>query len=255
MINQSILITVFTVAMPCGVPYCVGQSNVVFYGTNASSIGVSFVDTNLSVSAQASIVTDLQICLNEWGNKSELRLRNKENSAGYFYNSTQCPHYPENIKFPENVVTNTNGPILQISKTLSDAYTNAFAFATANSNIVAAAHEFVTFVASTNFGSVASNQISNYFLFNQAPPVLYQIAFEDITNSWRNQTFYQPSVLSFHYSSTGPAPTNLWMFVPSSCPSTLYNGVTIWNQLPSIWHDGKWKFCNWEENPHYELPQ
>lgn len=38
-----------------------GQSNVVFYGTNASSIGVSFVDTSLSASAKASIVADLQV--------------------------------------------------------------------------------------------------------------------------------------------------------------------------------------------------
>lgn len=38
-------------------PHCAAQSNVVFYGTNASSILVSFVDTNLSASAKASIVT------------------------------------------------------------------------------------------------------------------------------------------------------------------------------------------------------
>jgi hypothetical protein len=153
---------VISAAMLLNIPYCIGQSNVVFYGTNANSIGVSFVDTNLSVLVQASIVTDLQTCLNEWGKTSELRLRNKDNSAGNFYNSTQCPHYPANVEFPENVVTNLNGPILQISKTLSDAYTNAFAFAVANSNAVTAAYDFVAYVSSSNFlSTVTSNTICN----------------------------------------------------------------------------------------------
>ena len=251
MINQSILITVFVVAMPC-VPHCVGQSNVVFYGTNASSIGVSFVDTNLSVSAQASIVTDLQICLNEWGNKSELRLRNKENSAGYFYNSTQCPHYPENIEFPENVVTNTNGPILQISKTLSDAYTNAFVFAAANSNVIAAAYEFVAFVSSSNFVStVTSNTIHNYILVKDTSSddpkrnvsnEYYQVEFSGIIEGvFQYLKYYPPSVLGFYHTTNGPGTTNFCVKLPAKSNSV--SSHDEWDGFPAVWHDNRWKVC------------
>ena len=122
MINQSVLITVFVVAMPC-VPYCVGQTNVLFYGTNASSIGVSFVDTNLSASAKTSIVADLQLCLQAWGKGTQFRLGADEPAfVAHLYNPKITPYYPETIDFPDNVVSNgTAGFALQIPKTLSDA--------------------------------------------------------------------------------------------------------------------------------------
>jgi hypothetical protein len=137
---KTLLLTVFVSTM-FRVSYCVGQSNVVFYGANTNAIAVTFVDTNLSASAQASIVTDLHLCLQDWGKKSELDLGAYELGViGYLYNFKSSPHYPETIEFPKNVVSNgTSGLALQITKSLSDAYTNAFAFAAANSNIVAAA--------------------------------------------------------------------------------------------------------------------
>ena len=231
---------------------CVAQSNVVYYGTNASPISLAFADTNLSVSAKEAITADLRICLSERG-KGELRLRNKGDSVGYIDNPTECPHYPENITFPREIVSNgVSGLALHIPKALSDAYTNAFAFAAANSNIVAAAYDFVAFVSSTNFLSVTSNQVANYFLFNQAPPQLYQLAFHDLTNSVHRLSHYQPSVLGFHYSSEGPAPTNLWLYIPAS---SVVCGYIEWGPTTAIWHDGKWKFSIWEKNPHYTLPQ
>ena len=232
--------------------HCAGQSNVVYYGTNASPISLAFVDTNLSESAKSAITADLRICLSEWG-KGELRMMNEGGYVGYIDNPTHCPHYPEDIMFPENVVSNgASGLALHIPKALSDAYTNAFAFAAANSNIVAAAHEFVAFVSSTNFLSVTSNQIANYFLFNQATPQLYQLAFHDLTNSVHGSSYYPPSVLGFHYSPEGPTPTNLWLYIPSSSPVC---GYIEWGPVTAIWHDGKWKFSIWEKEPHYELPQ
>ncbi|HOR78776.1 MAG TPA: hypothetical protein PLG04_08290, partial [Anaerolineaceae bacterium] len=121
----------------------------------------------------------------------------------------------------------------------------------ANSNIVAAAYEFVAFVSSTNFLSVTSNQIANYFLFNQATPQLYQLAFHDLTNSVHGSSYYPPSVLGFHYSPEGPAPTNLWLYIPSSSPVC---GYIEWGPVTAIWHDGKWKFSIWEKNPFYTRP-
>ncbi|HPL26357.1 MAG TPA: hypothetical protein PLV44_12095 [Myxococcota bacterium] len=253
-IKKTVSPSILFVSVLLLVNQCHGQSNVVHYGVSSNSISVSFVDTNLSVSAKASIVADLQICLSEWGKKTYLSLdlgADEPGLIGYLQRPSISPHYPESIDFPDGVTNTPSGPALQIPKTLSDAYTNAFAFAAANSNIVAAAYEFVAFVSSTNFLSVTSNQIANYFLFNQATPQLYQLAFHDLTNSVHGSSYYQPSVLGFHYSPEGPAPTNLWLYIPSSSPVC---GYIEWGPVTAIWHDGKWKFSIWETNPFYTRP-
>ena len=228
--------------------HCAGQSNVVYYGTNASSISVSFVDPNLSVSAKASIVADLQICLSEWGKKTYLSLdlgADEPGLIGYLERPSISPHYPENIEFPEGVTNTPSGPALHIPKKLSDAYTNAFAFAAANSNIVAAAYEFVAYLSSTNFYTVTSNEIVNIVLVKNATPDMYLLSFADTTNSLRKQTYYPPSVLSFNYSPNGPAVSNLWMLVPCSIPLRYMDGKG-WNAFPAIWHDNKWKIGIWD---------
>jgi len=235
----------------CCVTVGFGQSNVVYYGTNASSIGVSFVDANLSASAKASIVADLQVCLNEWGKGSALRLRIKGNSDGYFYNSTECPHYPEDVEFPENIVISSGNPALQIPKKLSDAYTNAFAFAAANSNIVVAAYEFVAFVSSTNFVSLPSNALPNYIMFKNGLPdanaesnAIVNLA-PQIMPDLCEQTYHPPSILGLYYDVKGPSATNLWMRVPNSSPSA--GGFVDWASTSVLWHDGKWRFCIWAD--------
>ncbi len=225
---------------------CFGQSNVVFYGANTNAIAVAFVDVNLSAAAQASIVSDLQLCLQNWGQGSELYLRNKGESVGYLDNSDRNPCYSGNITFPENVVSNgTGGLALQIPRSLSDAYTNAFAFAAANSNIIAAAYAFVAFVSSSNFVSLSSNALPNYLLEKNTTSNEIVADARATLSELRNQTYYPPSILGFQYSETGPAPTNLWMLVPCSSPSG--GGYVEWSPFPAIWHDGKWKFCMWTD--------
>jgi hypothetical protein len=224
--------------------YSAGQSNVVYYGTNSNSLSVAFADTNLSELVKSAITADLRVCLSEWG-KGELRLRIKGDSVGYIDNPTRCPYYPEDIEFPENVVSNgVSGLALYIPKKLIDAYTNAFAFAAANSNIIAAAYEFVAYVSSTNFYTVTSNEIANYILVKNATPDMYLLSFADTTNSLRKQTYYPPSVLGFSYSPSGPIVSNLWVQIPCSNPVP-WEGVT-WGTFPAIWHDNKWKFCIWD---------
>ena len=248
--KKSLLIT--AVLWTC---HCAGQSNVVYYGVNSNAINLAFADTNLSTSAQEAIAADLRVCLSEWGKETYLSLdlgADEPGLIGYLERPSISPHYPEDIDFPKGVTNTPSGPALQITKALSDAYTNAFAFAAANSNIVAAAYDFVSFVSSTNFLNVTSNQVANYFLFNQAPPQLYQLAFHDLTNSVHGSSYYPPSILGFYYRPAGPEPTNLWLYIPSSSPVC---GYIEWSPTPAIWHDGKWKFSIWEKNPHYTLPQ
>jgi|GEM_PF-1333987 len=251
--NAILVLSVFTFAMLCG-QHCVGQSNVVYYGTNASSIGVSFVDTNLSASAKASIVADLQVCLNEWGKKTYLSLdlgADEPGLVGYLERPSVSPHYPEGLEFPKGVTNTSYGLALQIPKKLSDAYTNAFAFAAANSNIVVAAYEFVAFVSSTNFVSLPSNALPNYIMFKNGLPdanaesnAIVNLA-PQIMPDLCEQTYHPPSILGLYYDVKGPSATNLWMRVPNSSPSA--GGFVDWASTSVLWHDGKWRFCIWAD--------
>ncbi len=242
--------SVFITAMLCAC-YCTGQSNVVYYGTHSNAISLAFADTNLSTSTQEAITSDLRICLSEWGKASELDLGLYEPGViGYLYNPDKSPHYPEDIRFPRTLVTNSvSGLTLQIPKVLSDAYTNAFAFAAANSNIVAAAYEFVAFVSSTNFPGISSNALPDYIMFKNALPdahaesnAIVNLA-PQIIPDLCSQTYYPPSILGFTYRSDGPAATNLWMQVPESSPSS--GGDKDWGNVTVLWHENKWRFCVW----------
>lgn len=222
---------------------CLGQEYSILWKTN--TVNVVFEDSNLNSASLGSISSDMQYCFQGWGADAIIKLRNKEGSVGYMDYGTVNPYYPDGLAFPKNLITNeTAGIALQVSKEISDAYTNAMAFAAANTGIVATAYEFIEFVSSTNFYSVSSNQIANYVLFRDATPSIYLQFFVDITNSLRKQKYYLPSLLGFCYSSEGPGTTNLWLNIPST--STTMTGETQWSPFPAIWHEGKWKFSFWD---------
>ena len=226
---------------------CFGQNNVVFYGADTNAISLAFADTNLSTSAQEAIAADLRICLSEWGKATQFRLGADDPAFGaHLYNPDITPYYPETIDFPNKVVSNgVSGSALHIPKKISDAYTNAFAFAAANSNIVAAAYEFVAFVSSSNFVAISSNDLPNYVLQKNTTTNEIIADAQETISELRCQTFYPPSILGFQYSAEGPAATNLWMLVPCSIPLRYMDGKG-WNAFPAIWHDNKWKFCIWD---------
>ena len=228
---------------------CTGQSNVVFYGTDSTNmLNVTFEDTGLSVYEKSAITADLRICLRNWGKEGEVRLQDNEGFAGYLYIGTTCPHYPEEMNFPNNIVDSPNGLALQVPKALSDAYTNAFVFVAANAKKVKAAYEFASFIASTNFNNITPNQLSHYIHYNKLPQKGYIVGFSEIMSDLREQAYYLPSVLSFHYSAEGPDKKNLWMYLPASSPLSYHDSLG-WNPFPVLWHDGKWKICLWEDDP------
>ena len=212
---------------------CCGQSNVVYYGTNSNALDVVFVDTNLSAKAQSAIVVDLNLCLSEWGKTSQLRLRDKGDSVGYLDIGTRCPHYPRDIEFPRNIVSNgTAGVALQIPQELSDAYTNAF----------------VAFVSSTNFPNVPPKKFPDYYLDNHRTTSEIIEDAQEIISELGHQTYYPPSVLGFMRLSAGPkeifSNSNLWVRIPCTDSS---GDEKDWGPFPAMWHKGKWKFCFWPE--------
>jgi len=241
---------VFSATMMFYALHCTGQSNVVYYGTNSNALDVVFVDTNLSAKAKSAIVADLNLCLSEWGKKGEVRLWDDEDTAGYLYIGTVCPHYPDDIDFPKDLVETPNGVALQITKELSDAYANAFALAKANAKAFAAANAFVVFVSSTNFANLPSQKLPDYLLCQKETPEEIIARAQKNISELGYQTYYPPSVLGFKRIPLGPkgifSNSNLWMIIPcSTTPS--YTDMKEWSGFPAIWHKGKWKFCFWDE--------
>ena len=215
--------------------FCFGQSNVVYYGVNSNALNVAFVDTNLSKKVQSAIVADLRVCLQEWGKTSELRLRQGKDSVGYLDNFQQCPHYPGAIKFPENVISNaTVGLALRVPKDLSDAYTNAFAFAAANA--------FVKLISSNGFvNTLMPANISQYILYEQYKAEDYVTDFQDLKKTFVEVAFLQPSVLGLVKTGMSVTPSNsLLLRLPGYLNDPL-GPSPILTMFPAIWHDGKWK--------------
>lgn len=230
--------TIIYTATVLGASLCHTQSNAVYYGANSNALEVVFVDTHLSAANRAAIVTDLNLCLQSaWGKRGDLRLKDNEGFAGYLYFGYRCPH--SNKLFPRDIVATPNGHALQISHELSDAYTNAFAFASAHSNIVAAGYAFVAFVSSTNFPNIPASELPHYFLPKNTPGAAIIANAQNTISELCSATYYPPSILGFGYMGRGPGPatTNLFMGIPSA------SQFGHWRGIPAIWHDGKWKFC------------
>ncbi len=229
------------------------QSNVVFYGSGSNALNVAFADVTLSAAAKSTITADLNLCLSVWGKEAQLSIEHGADEpgfVGYLERASKSPHWPDNLEFPEGLVSNaTTGLALYIPRNLSDAYTNAIAFATANSNAIAAAYQFVSFVNSTNFAKIQPTSMPNYIMFKNALPdaaaesnAIVNLApqiMEDILYS----SYYKPSLLGFYNSANGPAQDNLWVLVPISIPRG--EKPRAWETLAAIWHEGKWRFCDW----------
>ncbi|MCL2104400.1 MAG: hypothetical protein FWH21_05005 [Kiritimatiellaeota bacterium] len=191
-------------------------------------------------------MADLRVCLSEWGKAGILDLGGYEDVAGYLYIGTSCPHYPEDIDFPRNIVSNgTSGIALQIPKDLSDAYKKAFAFAAANAKAFAAANTFVEFVSSPNFLTLPPKNLPDYLLQNDMTPKEIIADAQEIISQLREQTYYPPSVLGFFNSGIGPAKKNLLTVIP--CSNPIPGDDKEWGGFHAIWHKGKWKFIFWEE--------
>jgi hypothetical protein len=218
-----------SVALALYATVCVGQSNVVHYGANSNELAVAFTDANLSAKAKSAIVADLRICLSSrWGKGTEFRLGADDPAfAAHLYNPDSCPHYPEGIDFPDGITDTPNGPALQITKDLSDAYTNAF----------------VAFVSSPAFANTAPADLPNYYLAKDVPPTDIIAIAQELLPTLTAITYYPPSVLGFSKKTVGPTASNLWMLVPGS--STTRGGWKEWFGFPAVWHDCKWKFSYW----------
>ena len=208
-------------------------------GTN--TLGIIFVDDTLSLSQKEAIVADMQMCVdNPWGDRAYVytfpEWHIKSDVIGSVSFGTETYAY-NGFDFPREIVTNNAGVLLlRVSQALSDAYTNAFVFAAANSNIVAAANEFVSFIAYSNMVvNVSSNTIMNYLYYPNVSSNSYASAFESLmSNFFSGITYYPPSLLGFSYDGNSTNASNYKLRLLCSSPPWFYD-------MNAIWHDNRWK--------------
>ena len=234
--------------------FCIVFSNAqvasLTIGTN--TMGVSFMDTTLPLTYKNKIITDLQNCVNNpWGERVKINRRNEAEFPKYlsFHSLNTC--YYGDIEFPKNISTNDVGDMfLYVPQKLSDAYTNAFEFAGANSNAVAAAYDFISLISSDTFlNTTSSNQIHNYvFIKEVTTNEMYALGFDEIWPIYfQYPKYYTPSILGFFYSNDGPEATNLWLQIPVSLSAAPRVSSYSWLTYTAIWHENKWKICTWND--------
>ena len=223
---------------------CCAQNTSLTFGTN--TLQVSFVDKLLSQDQKDKIISDMQNCINNpWGQKAKINKyldwQIDSDEVGQIWFKTESVCYYNNIHFPERIYTNNTGEIsVRVSKMLSDAYTNAFVFANANSNIVSSAYEFVSFITYSNMvANVSSNQISNYIHFDNVESDQYVKHFKSLMETFFEESeYYPPSILGFYYDGTPTNATNIKMQI------LVANRVTTYYEfhpMEAIWHDNRWK--------------
>ena len=221
---------------------CVAQT--VTIGTN--TLGIIFVDDTLSLLQKEAIVADMQMCVdNPWGDRADVytyaEWNIKSEVIGDVSFGTETYAY-KGLNYPRNIYTNNAGVYsLKVPQTLSDAYTNAFVFAAANSNIVAAASEFVSFIAYSNMvENVSSNTIINYVHVSGVSSDKYELAFEGIMEEYfDHMIYYPPSILGFFYDGTATNVSNIKMRL---LRADLMNGSYFeFDDKNAIWIDNRWK--------------
>ena len=211
----------------------------VIVGTN--SFDVVFEATNLTTVAQSRIVADINLCRQLWTN-SEVRV-DAPGTDPYIYDLyiVGWPYFKD-MRVPRGLVTNSAGAwSLLVDKQVSSEYLKAFEFADANSNIISAANAFVDALSNSNTVCNTISELREYMLF----PEGMQLNPQEEIEGFKEYKYSKPSVMAFGYFSAGPEPSpgvssNLFMKLQYSSTDV----VSI-DQLPCIWHDGKWKLYFW----------
>lgn len=149
----------------------------------------------------------------------------------------------ESIKLPRyfNVVNSTN--MLVISKNLSDAYTNAFAFLDSNTNLFLSVGPFIESLTAERLDLLPSNDVWRIVYYRDVNPAVYALARDEIVCSLKKQQYGFPSALSFHQTlpgTNGFPHSAIWMRVPCLNWSSFDRKFLV-SIFHAFWYDGMWR--------------
>ena len=203
-----------------------------------------FEDARLSISNQHRIADDV-VMIRNYGVASEIEFDPIDGFDGYISNDNieDTPYFDPELEFPRYFKTVNSTNALFITKKLSNAYTNAFAFVDSDTNMFLSAHLFVEALASNRLDATSSNQIYRLVYYPNTTLQEYEQMRDSIVSDLKCQTYGHPSALSFH--QTGPGTNRFphaatWMRVPSMWRSGFYHKDVI-SIFHAFWYDGMWR--------------
>lgn len=218
----------------------------IIVGTN--DFDIVFEAKDLAPTIQSRIAADINLCRQLWAN-SEVYIYDDDEDFESFIGDGYVIGRPyfNDMRVPRGLVTNSLGVLsLFVEKQISDAYLKAFEFADANSSIISAANAFVDALSNSNTVCNTTADLREYILF----PTDIQLDAQKEIEGFKSYEYSKPSVMAFGFLNQGPEPSagvssNLFMKLQ-------YRGDEISiDQLPCIWHNGKWKLYFWELKNYY----
>lgn len=214
--------------------FSIANTNFFFY----------FEDNALTASNQNRIADDI-LAIRNFGMTSEATFKPVLGFDGYICNNNldDTPYHSEELQFPRYVkcVNSTNA--LFLSKELSDAYTNRFAFLDANTNMFLSSISFVQGLSSNRLDALSSNDIQHVIFYNGARPEDYATLRDEVVAQLKHQRYGNPSALSYY--QTGPGTNGFphaatWMRVPVISWSNFAHSQLI-SVFHAFWYDGMWR--------------
>lgn len=211
----------------------------VYYGKNSQRIKVEFADAHLSDANKSAIVKDLNSCLKKMSRKVQPFSGHRSNILKGAEAYTRILNFHPYFNPRADVRVTPDGQGLEISQTFSDTYTNAFAFAAAHSEMVAAGYRFVDFISSPNFSKISPDELQDYVVVDHMPDEqIRRQASQIISHLSSRFDYLPPSILSFQYRrmSTDHLRSDFNMQIPYLFADGYIQGI-----YQAIWRDGKWK--------------
>jgi hypothetical protein len=205
---------------------------------------VEFADTNLSVTNQQRIASDLTTVFSLISSFEDLEIDEVETGVFQLDEELMFTAGEENHIL---ILDNNNTKSIRVKKELSDKYQQTFILADGYSNAVQQASEFVTLLNSTNLLTQSSVQVIRQICHispqaeTEDPPSNEVAKIQKLATDFLQWRYLGFCVLNFSkeqvevLGETGEKPVILLFTVGKSDPSKRF-------AMPIVFHNGKWRF-------------
>ena len=205
-----------------------------------------FEDDALSHTNKLRIADDIILTRSCWSN-SVIESTSVVGFNGHIEDSgVDSPYVGSNITFPSFFTSHGTNNCLFIPRSLSQAYTNAFAFVDTNTNMYASAMRFVDLMVSGEYEQMPSNEFHKIIYQKGITPVQTSEHRAEIVAELKDQKFIRPSLL-------GISPPPSADFYSRDVEAIMVFPAIFWSgysrrfviyDFCAIWHDGMWSLLS-----------
>lgn len=222
--------------------FVLGDDLRILVGTN--EFQVAFADATIAEETRAKIVADLQHEYSSFENGISIQ---NISGGGYlqFTNVESFP-YENGVSIPRNFSRKPEDafPIIQVDKKLSDKYLRQFHLGNSHTNVFQSAHAFIQNLQNGVLQNMTSNQVSQFFYYENAIPETLAESREKLSHFLDNKDLRQPSILSIFLSCEGVPSLGEVFFMGIPYTDRLLGSRH--DALPAVWINGRWKLLLWD---------